>query len=107
MITLRVIFTCALLALTAMPARAIDYRCRTSPVGTSEPYCASEAFVTNSTGRPKLFSFSTLPSCNGSNQGQIVFISDSNVSTFNATITAGGGGNLGLAVCNGANWTFH
>jgi hypothetical protein len=95
------------LAFCTEPARAIDYRCRTSPVGTSEPYCASEAFVTSSIGRVPVRAFSGLPSCSGANQGQTVFITDSNVSTFNANITAGSGGNAGLAVCNGTNWTFH
>ena len=109
MIFIRAIILCVniIYALAIVPARAIDYQCRTSPVGTSERYCASEAFVTKSIGRPQVVTFSTLPACSGANKGQTVFINDSNVGTFNATITGGGGGNLGLAVCNGANWTFH
>jgi hypothetical protein len=104
---IRVFISCAVLALSALPAHAIDYRCRTSPIGTSEPYCASEAFVTSSIGRVPVRAFSGLPSCASGNKGQTVFITDSNVSTFNANITAGSGGNAGLAVCNGTNWTFH
>ena len=90
----------------ASPARA-DYYCRTAPVGESTRYCASEAFVTKSTGHLAVLAFAGLPACNSASKGSTVFISDSNVSTFNANITAGGGSNAGLALCNGSNWTFH
>jgi hypothetical protein len=103
----RSLIVAAAVTLPAWPSHAIDYRCRTSPVGTSEPYCASEAFVTSSIGRVPVRAFSGLPSCASGNTGQTIFITDSNVSTFNANITAGSGGNAGLAVCNGTNWTFH
>lgn len=104
---MRIILAGLVVVLSMFPAHAIDYRCRTSPVGTSEPYCASEAFVTSSIGRVPVRAFSALPSCASGNTGQTIFITDSNVSTFNANITAGSGGNAGLAVCNGTNWTFH
>lgn len=88
-------------------AQGPQYLCRTAPVGESTHYCASEAFVTKSRGSLPNQTFATLGACTSGNKGQVAFISDSNVSTFNANITAGGGSNLGLAVCNGTNWTFH
>lgn len=96
----------AIAGMAASPAYA-DYYCRTAPVGESTRYCASEAFVTKSIGRLATLTFAGLPACNSGSKGYQVFISDSNVSTFNAIITAGGGANAGLAVCNGSNWTFH
>jgi hypothetical protein len=108
--TWRTILTLLLLLLffgLTAPATAQQQQCRTAPVGTSTEFCASEAFVTNSLGRLPVLAFASLPSCSSAIKGQSYFITDSNVSTLNATITAGGGVNLGLAVCNGTNWTFH
>jgi hypothetical protein len=51
--------------------------------------------------------FAGLGTCNTAAQGKTWMITDSNTGTFNATITAGAGANIGLAVCNGSNWTFH
>lgn len=94
------------LILVAPSAHADNY-CRTRVPVTSTNYCASEATVLANVGRMSVQTFSTLSACNSGNKGYGVFITDSNVSTFNAIITAGGGGNAGLAVCDGTNWTFH
>lgn len=59
---------------------------------------------TSLTNSVSLLTFSTLPS--SPTEGMLVGISDSNVSTFGTTITAGGGTNHGLAYYNGTNWTF-
>lgn len=40
--------------LLAAPAQAQQNQCRTSPVGASTSYCASEAFVTQSLGTPSV-----------------------------------------------------
>jgi hypothetical protein len=48
--------------------------------------------------------FSGLPS--SPTEGMLIPITDSNTSTFGATITGGGGSNHGLAYYNGTNWTF-
>jgi hypothetical protein len=34
-------------------------------------------------------------------------IADSNTTTFNATITAGGSTGVGIAIASGGNWLFH
>lgn len=95
------------MSLAVISAARADNYCRTRDPVTNTTYCASEATVLKAIGKLSALTFSTLPSCSSGNQGQTVFITDSNVSTFNATITAGGGSNKGLAVCNGTNWTFH
>lgn len=46
------------------------------------------------------------PTCNSGTAGLMFPISNSNVSTFNATIT-GTGSNKGIAYCDGTNWVFH
>lgn len=81
--------------------------CRTAAVGTLSQYCASEALVANSRGRLQVLAFAGLVACSSTTKGYFVFITDSNTSTFNANITAGGGANAGLAVCDGTNWKFH
>lgn len=53
----------------------------------------------------KVLTFATLPASPVA--GMMCGISDSNVSTFNTAITAGGGANKGLAYYDGAAWTFH
>lgn len=49
--------------------------------------------------------FASLPTCNASAQGYAVLITNSNTSTFGAAIT-GAGGSIGIALCDGTNWTY-
>ena len=51
----------------------------------------------------KSFTFATLPSASTAGAGAILYITDSNVITFNATITATGA-NSCLARSDGTNW---
>jgi hypothetical protein len=44
--------------------------------------------------------------CTSANQGTVYYITNSNTSTFNASIT-GTGSSVGLALCNGSEWVFH
>jgi hypothetical protein len=53
-----------------------------------------------------VFAFASLPSCNSGLAGTMYGITDANVTTFGATITAGSGSGNGIAYCNGTNWTF-
>jgi len=54
---------------------------------------------------PPSFTFSTLPGTPAA--GSVVYVTDSNTATFNATITAGGGSNKVLALFNGTVWVCH
>lgn len=49
--------------------------------------------------------YSSLPTCNSGEQGYMYTITNSNTSTFGANIT-GTGSNIGIAFCNGTNWTY-
>lgn len=50
------------------------------------------------------YTYATLPV--SPSAGHCVWITDSNVSNFNMTITAGGGSGMGMACHNGTSWTF-
>ena len=50
--------------------------------------------------------YASLPTCNGTNEGAVYAVTDSNSATFNA-VMAGGGANRVMAYCNGTNWTVH
>ena len=54
---------------------------------------------------PSSYTFGTLPSFPIT--GECVWITDSNQASYNGNITAGSGGNKGLACYNGTNWTMH
>lgn len=72
------------LLLSASAVQAQGYQCRTSPVGASTAYCASEAFVTNSSGRQA-------PSTQSGN------ITASSANCYQEIIASGGGnGTLAL-----------
>lgn len=86
------------------PAQPQGYQCRTSPVGASTAYCASEAFVTASRGTLAPQVFSSLATCNSGEESTIADVTDSTTAIYGETIT-GGGGNHVLAYCNGTNWT--
>ena len=45
--------------------------------------------------------------CTSGNNGAAYWITDATTTTFNATISSGGGSNAVLAVCNGSAWTVH
>jgi hypothetical protein len=51
--------------------------------------------------------FANLPPCNGTFEGDMLAIPDSNTAVFNAAITAGGGTNHVIAYCSGTQWTVH
>lgn len=51
--------------------------------------------------------FTNLPTCTNSISYSKFTIADSSTSTFNSSITSGGGANIGTAICSGANYTFH
>ncbi len=59
---------------------------------------------TNTAG-PKVtpVAFASLPTCGASVEGLLYGVTDSNTTTFNATIAAGGANHI-LAYCNGTNW---
>lgn len=96
------LFAVALIA----PAQAQQNQCRTAPIGTSTPYCASEAFVTQALLTPQLKkqAFAALPACNSTIEGTLAAVTDSSTATWGATIT-GSSTNHVLAYCDGANWT--
>lgn len=96
---------CLLLALSCGRAVAQGPQCRTAEVGAISPNCASEAMVTKSLGYHSIVAFAGLPVCDTATTGFAVFITNSNTSTFGATIT-GAGSNAGFAVCDGTNWTY-
>lgn len=52
--------------------------------------------------------YMALPSCGSSTADMHVAINDANTTTFNATVSAGGGIGHGTAICvNGTGWIFH
>ncbi len=61
--------------------------------------------VKSSQDIPTTYAVMNTITCNAANEGVHFPITDSNVSTFNATIT-GSGANHGMAWCNGTDWKF-
>lgn len=96
--------TLLLFLFTAIPASAQQNQCRTSPIGASTSYCASEAFVTQSRGSLEPAIFGSLASCTFANEGDSAAVTDSTTATWGATITGSGTLHV-LAYCNGTNWT--
>lgn len=52
------------------------------------------------------FTYATRPACAANVAGSLIYMTDSNSNTFNATIT-GSGANKVMALCDGTNWTVH
>lgn len=96
------------LAALLLPAAALaqQNQCRTSPVGTSTTYCASEALVASSRGVLTPSLFAGLAACASGTEGRLAAVTNSSTASYGATIT-GGGSNHVLAYCNGTNWTVH
>ena len=55
---------------------------------------------------PASSTVSTLPACNAGAKGTVVYVTDANSPTWNATLS-GGGSTAVLGQCNGTNWTAH
>ena len=65
-----------------------------------------QAQVDNARIQDRPVAFSSLPTCNGGNDGLQGYVTDSNTATFNAT-AAGGGANRVRVFCNGTNWVVY
>jgi len=67
-------------------------------------FCSSA--LTSGVQLPAVTTYSALPTCNSGREGLMQPISDSNSTTFNATIS-GGSTNHVIAYCNGTNYKVH
>lgn len=79
--------------------------------GVKQAINYADKFVVDSTGAVTATSVkitpitvSALPTCNSGAKGTQSYVTDSNTSTWGATIAGGGANNVG-ASCNGTNWT--
>lgn len=51
----------------------------------------------------KVYTVATLPTCGATTKGAFSYVSDSNATTFHATVAGGGANNIAV-VCDGTNW---